>query len=326
MANFNGTNLFQNTELITAMVTPMKANGAVDYDAAELLTRHLQKNASDGILIGGSTGEEPTLTSKEKWAIFDRVKKTLTRGDGTRQIKLLVGTGSSSTRETIAETKRAALFGADAAVVIVPPQVKPNDDGQRFHFGAVAKAVPSLPIIIYNIPSRTGVNMKPEIVAELAQRYPNIIGIKQSYPDMDQVAELRALCPQDFKIFSGDDSLTLPMLANGAHGVISVASHIDGPRIHQLITAAKSGNRSEAIRLNGILRPLFKACFITTNPIPIKHLLAERIAPWMTSTLRPPMVPMNTKDHTKMDELYDIYLNNKNNNYSYSAMLNTQRE
>ena len=300
-------------ELVTAMVTPMKEDGSVDYDAVELLAKHLQKNASDGILIGGSTGEEPTLTSEEKWHVFETVKRTVTKPDGSRDIKLFVGTGCSSTRETLEETKHAAQAGADVAVVIVPPQVKPNRDGQIFHYGAVAKAVPNLPIIIYNIPSRTGVNMQPDTVAELAKRYPNIIGVKQSFPDMDQVAEMKALCPTDFKIYSGDDSLTLPMLARGAHGVISVASHIDGVNIKRLIRAEKQGNRYQQIILDQMLSPLFKACFVTTNPMPIKHLLSEHVAPWMTSTLRPPMVPLNPELHAKMDAKYAEYLKNKRN-------------
>ena len=304
---------FQTTEVITAMPTPMTHSGAVDYDAVELLTRHLQKNAVDGILIGGSTGEEPTLKPKEKWAVFERVKKTLRRRDGTRNVKLIAGTGCSSTWETIAETKHAIRAGADVALVIVPPQVKPNDDGQRFHFGAVAKAAPNLPIIIYNIPSRTGVNMKPEIVAELAQRHPNIIGIKQSYGDLEQVAQLKRLCPKDFLIYSGDDDLTLEMLRKGAHGVISVASNIDNASIKRMVVAEKAGKPQEADQINRILTPLYKACFVTTNPIPVKHLLTERVAPWMTSTLRPPLVPMNLADHQKMHALYIQYRSNMMN-------------
>ena len=304
---------FDDCELVTAMVTPMKKDGSVDYEAVELLAKHLQKNASDGILIGGSTGEEPTLTSDEKWRVFETVKRTVTKPDGSRDIKLFVGTGCPSTKETIEETKRAAKAGADAAVVMAPAQVKPNRDGQIYHYGAVAHAAPDLPIIIYNIPSRTGINILPDVVAELAMRNHNIVGIKQSFPDMDQVAEIKSLCPTDFKIYSGDDSLTLPMLARGAHGVISVASHIDGVNIKRLIRAEKQGNRYQQIILDQMLSPLFKACFVTTNPMPIKHLLAEHVAPWMTSTLRPPLVPLNPELHEKMNAKYAEYLKNKRN-------------
>ena len=316
---------FDDCELVTAMITPMQVDGSVDYDAVELLARHIQKNASDGILIGGSTGEEPNLTSDEKWRVFERVKKTIQRPNGQRDIKLLIGTGTSSTRTTVEETKKAYQAGADGAVIIVPPQVKPNEDGQIFHFGYVASAVPDLPIIIYNIPSRTGVNMSPSTVARLAHKYPNIIGIKQSFNDLSMIEEMKKLCPPDFKIYSGDDDLTLDMVNRGAQGVISVASHIDGRNIKKMIIAAKSGKKDEANRLNQMLSPLFKACFVTTNPMPIKHLLAERVVPWMTSTLRPPMVPLNPQLHDQMNGLYTEYLNNKSK-YELSLLGKPQKD
>jgi len=324
------TDKFSNTEVITAMPTPMlpprnkDLNGTVDYEAAELLVRRLQKQGADGILIGGSTGEEAMMSREEKRLLVKTVRKEITSRSGQRTMKLLVGTGCTSTKETIEETKWAARIGADAALVIVPPQVKPNNDGQIFHFSAVAKAVPDLPIIIYNIPSRTGVNMKPEIVAEIAQRNPNVIGIKQSFADMEQVKQLKTLCPKDFLIYSGDDDLTLEMLKRGAHGVISVASNIDNATIKRMVVAQKSGRPKEANQLNYILTPLYKACFVTTNPIPVKHLLAEHIAPWMTSTLRPPMTPMNPQDHEKMNELYEVYLENKNPAMMLLLMRDTQ--
>ena len=319
----NFTDKLHNTTVVTAMPTPMLSprkgaiNGAIDYEAAELLVRHLQKNYIDGILVGGSTGQEPTTTRDEKRKLVKTVLKTLTRPDGTRSTKLFVGTGSASTKETLEETKWAERIGADAALIILPPQVKPNRDGQIFHYGLIASQVPNIPIIIYNIPSRTGVNMQPDTVAELAHRYPNIIGIKQSYSDMTQVEKMKKLCPKDFLIYSGDDDLTLEMLKRGAHGVISVASNIDNMAIKQMVEAQKRGKTNEAKQLNDMLTPLYKACFVTTNPIPVQHLLSEYIAPWMTTTLRPPLVTMNQDDHQKMVDLFHAYRHNKVNRLNF---------
>ena len=319
------------TKVVTAMPTPMLSprkgavNGAIDYEAAELLVRHLQKHHTDGILVGGSTGQEPTTTRDEKRKLVKTVLKALTKQDGTRSAKLFVGTGCTSTKETLEETKWAERIGADAALIILPPQVKPNRDGQIFHYGLIATQVPKMPIIIYNIPSRTGVNMQPDTVAELARRFPNIIGIKQSYSDMTQVEEMKKLCPKNFLIYSGDDDLTLEMLKRGAHGVISVASNIDNMAIKQMVEAQGKGHTTEAKQLNDMLTPLYKACFVTTNPIPIQHLLSEFIAPWMTTTLRPPLVPMNQHDHQEMVNLYLTYRRNKEARRNSLNMIHDQQ-
>ncbi|MBP5344090.1 MAG: 4-hydroxy-tetrahydrodipicolinate synthase [Alphaproteobacteria bacterium] len=317
----------QDIDVITAMPTPMlpprngKINGAVDYDAVYPLIHYYLHHKVDGILVGGSTGQEPTMDRHEKRKLVTTVLKALKKEGGST--KLFVGTGSASTQETLEETKWAASIGADAAVVILPPQVKPNRDGQIYHYGLIASQVPNLPIIIYNIPSRTGVNMQPDTVAELAHRWPNIIGIKQSYPDLAQVEEMKKLCPENFLIYSGDDNLTLEMLKRGAHGVISVASNMDNEAIVQMVTAYKKGRLTEAEHRNKILDDLFNACFVTTNPISIQTLLSENVAPWMTSTVRPPLTSMNPHDHQEMLKLYRTYLSKK---HAFVAGLNNQRD
>ena len=207
-------------EVITAMVTPFNEKREIDYPAVEKLARHLADNGSDAILVAGTTGESPTLTHDEEYELLYAVKGTVS-GDA----KIIMGAGSNSTRTAVDVAKKVETLGADAILSVVPYYNKPNQQGMIEHFGAIAKST-NLPIILYNIPSRTGVNMLPQTVAFLAKEYSNIVALKQSNSDLDLISELKAQCPKDFAIYCGDDSLTLPMLSLGAHGVVSVASHV----------------------------------------------------------------------------------------------------
>ena len=257
-------------EVITAMVTPFNEKRDVDYEKVESLAFQLASTGSDAILVTGTTGEAPTLTYDEEAEILSSVRRAV-----NKQAKVIMGTGSNSTDTAIKTAKMAEKEGVDAILSVVPYYNKPSQTGMIEHFSAVAEAV-DLPVILYNIPSRTGVNMLPETVKILARKYENIVAIKQSYGDMDAVTEIKSICPQDFAIYSGDDSLTLPMLALGAHGVISVASHLFGKEIKSMIRNFKTGDITSAMNMHYALYPIMKKLFMAPNPVPVKAALAYK--------------------------------------------------
>ena len=257
-------------EVITAMVTPMNEKREVDYDKVEELAGYLVENGSDAILVTGTTGESPTLHFDEEIEILSSARRGV-----AGKAKVIMGTGSNSTETAVMMSKRAEKEGADAILSVVPYYNKPSQAGMIEHFSAVAEAV-NIPVILYNIPSRTGVSMQVETVKTLARKYSNIIALKQSCPDLDIITELKLSCPSDFAIYSGDDSLTLPMLSVGAHGVISVASHIFGKEIKSMIRNFKTGDTMTARNMHQKLYPIFKKLFMTSNPVPVKSALAYR--------------------------------------------------
>ena len=254
--------------LLTAMVTPFLDNGEVDYAEVKRLAVHLIENGNDSILVCGTTAETPTLTHEEKVNIVKAVKEAV--GD---RAKIVVGTGTNCTRTTIEATKEMEALGADGILVVEPYYNKPSQEGMYQHFKAVAEAT-SLPIILYNIPGRCGVNMTPELIARLAQ-IPNIVAVKEAGGSVEQVSKIRTLVPDDFVIYSGDDSLTLPMMSVGAYGVISVAAHVAGKEIRAVIDAYVAGNVAEAAQWHKKLYPIFKSLFITANPVPVKYALSQ---------------------------------------------------
>ncbi len=252
--------------LLTAMATPFTKDGEVAYDEAANLARFLIENGSDGVVVAGTTGESPVLTKEEKLKLFSVVKEAV----GEKGI-VIAGTGSNNTTETINLTKKAAETGVDGAMVVTPYYNKPSQEGLYQHFKAVAQET-DLPIIMYNVPGRTSVNLLPATVVRLAQ-IKNICAVKEASGNLDQVAEIKRGVPEDFLIYSGDDSITLPMLAVGGCGVISVASHVAGKMIKEMIENFFSGKIKEAAELHLKLFPLYKILFITTNPVPVKAAL-----------------------------------------------------
>lgn len=282
-------------EVITAMITPFDANRQVEYNQVEKLADYLADNGSDGILVAGTTGESPTLTHEEEFEILLSVKSIV----GNRA-KIIMGAGSNSTETAVTMSKKVAAAGVDAILSVVPYYNKPSQKGLIAHFGEIAKSV-DVPIILYNIPGRTGINMQPETVAKLAKLYPNIVAVKQSFSDMETVTELKRLCPEDFAIYSGDDSLTLPMLSLGAHGVVSVASHLIGNDIKSMIRNFKSGETKVALNMHNRLFPLFKKLFMAPNPIPVKQALSR--LGMCNNYVRRPLTEM---DEDQIEELYNI--------------------
>ncbi len=282
-------------EVITAMVTPFNEKREIDFPAVEKLAKHLVNTGSDALLVAGTTGESPTLTHEEEFELLYAV-----RGAVSGAAKIIMGAGSNCTRTAINSSKKALELGADAILSVVPYYNKPNQQGMIEHFGAIAKNV-DIPIILYNIPGRTGVNMQPSTVAFLAKEYPNIIGLKQSFPDMDVITELKSLCPEDFAIYCGDDSLTLPMLSLGAHGVISVASHVVGDELKSLIHNFKSGQIKAARNMHQKLYPLFRKLFMAPNPVPVKAVLSR--LKMIENFVRRPLVELNEIERA---ELFDV--------------------
>ena len=262
--------MFNKTEVITAMVTPFKEDLTIDFEGLEKLVDHLIKTGTDGILVAGTTGESPTLSYDEEHEIL-----AVTKQAAGGRAKIIMGAGSNSTQTAIEASIRAEKAGVDGILSVVPYYNKPTQKGMIAHFSAIAKSV-DLPIILYNIPGRTVVNMLPETIVEIADKNTNIIAVKQSNGDLDQVTEIVSAAKSGFLVYCGDDSLTLPMLSLGAHGVISVASHIIGKDIKELITKFKAGDVKAAIELQKKNYPIFKAIFTSPNPIPIKAVLEKQ--------------------------------------------------
>lgn len=263
------------------MVTPFKADGSVDYAVAEALAVHLVNHGTDSLVVCGTTGESPTLSWDEEYELFKVVQQAI-----AGKAKIIAGTGSNSTQEAIAATQKADKLGLDGSLQVVPYYNKPPQAGLYQHFRAIAEATPDLPIILYNIPGRTGQNLLPETVARLAE-ISNIVAVKEASGNLDQVSQVRRLTSSEFSIYSGDDSLTLPMLAVGGQGVISVASHLVGDLLQQMIQAFTNGQSQTAIQIHLQLFPLFKVLFTTTNPIPVKAAL--RLQGWQVGTTRLPL-------------------------------------
>jgi len=268
-------------QVITAMVTPFDPQGEVNYEVVESLADYLVSHGSESIVVCGTTGESPTLTWEEEYQLFQVVKKAVaTRG------KVIAGTGSNSTKEAIYATQKAAALGLDGTLQVVPYYNKPPQEGIYQHFQAIAQAVPDLPIMLYNIPSRTGQNILPETVARLAE-IENIVAIKEASGNLEQASQIYRLTSGSLAIYAGDDALTLPMLAVGGVGVVSVASHLIGIEIQQMIKSFQENKITEAIAINTKLLPLFKALFCTTNPIPIKAAL--NLKGWDVGGVRLPL-------------------------------------
>ncbi len=283
---------------IVALITPFK-DGEVDYEALENLIEFHITHGTDAILVCGTTGESPTLTFEEHDEVIEFVAK---KAKG--RIKVIAGTGANATHEAVDLTAHAKEVGADAALLVVPYYNKPTQEGIYKHFATVAEEV-DIPIILYNIPSRTGVEIAPETIYRLVKDYPNIIGSKESTPNMDRISTLYNMLGDNLIILSGDDSLTLPMMALGAKGVISVANNILPREVKQLTEYALQGNFEDARKLHYYLLDLFKILFIETNPIPVKT------ACWMMGMcekeFRLPLCGMKPENEKKLEEVLRKY-------------------
>jgi 4-hydroxy-tetrahydrodipicolinate synthase len=253
-------------ELITAMVTPFDEDNKVNLEVASQLIEHLIKNESDGILLAGTTGESTTLTDEEKVELFKIGAKRF-----KSKTKIIAGTGSNDTGHSVELSIEAQKAGVDCLLCVTPYYNKPSQAGLYRHFEKIASSV-KIPVILYNVPSRTACNISAKTVIELS-KIENIIGVKEASSDFKQIAEIIGGAAQDFLVYSGNDGDTLPMLSIGAHGVISVAAHLVGKDIKKMINIFKSGRNDEAAKLHGWLLDIFYGIFISTNPVPVKTAL-----------------------------------------------------
>ncbi len=286
-------------EVITAMVTPFNSAREIDYNKAEQLAGYLVDNGSDAVLVAGTTGEGPTLTHEEELELLSSVRRAV-----AGKAKVIMNAGSNCTATACRTSKLAEKEDVDALLSVVPYYNKPSQEGMIAHFSAIAEST-SLPIIIYNIPSRTGVNIQPATIAKLANKYENIVAVKQSCSDMDAVTEIKLLAPEDFSVYSGDDSLTLPMLSLGARGVISVASHLFGNDVKSMIRNYKTGQFIAAMNMHKKLYPIMKKLFMAPNPVPVKAALAHRGL--CEDYVRRPLVELSDEQKAELFNVLDKF-------------------
>jgi len=280
--------------IVTAMVTPFDQKGNLDLAKTTELVNYLLDNGTDALVVAGTTGESPTLTAEEKVALFRHVVSVV-----NGRASVIAGTGTNDTRASIELTKRAEEAGVDAVMLVAPYYNKPNQEGLYQHFKAIAESTP-LPVMLYNVPGRTSVNLAPETVIRLAD-IPNIAAVKEAGGNLDAMAEIIEQTPDDFLLYSGDDSLTLPVLAIGGAGVVSVASHIIGNEMQQMIRAFRAGDHKEAAALHRKWLPLMKGLFAAPSPVPVKTALQLRgldVGP-----VRLPLVPLTEQERSELSRL-----------------------
>lgn len=280
--------------LLTAMVTPFNADGSINYAAGADFADWLLANGSDGLVVEGSTGEAATMDMDEKIKFMQTI---VARVNG--RAKIVAGAGTNCTASTIDLVKKMEACGVDGVLVVGPYYNKPTQEGYYQHFAAVAKAT-KLPIIVYNVPGRTGGNIAPETVARLAADFSNIVAIKEAAGNVAQTAELYRVLPEDFSIYSGDDGLILPFMSVGACGLISVLANVNGNILQQLMQAYSEGRVKDAADLNKVMVPLAKAMFIESNPIPIKAAVTK-VTGIEAGAPRLPLTPISAAAEAKLD-------------------------
>lgn len=284
--------------LITAMVTPFDENYDVNYNKLVELAQYLLERGSDTLLVTGTTGESPTLSKEEKVDIYNSLVESV-----GGKVKIIAGTGSNSTRETVNLSKKAELAGVDGIMLVVPYYNKPPQEGLYEHFKSVAEEV-SVPVMLYNIPGRTGVNMSAETSIRLSE-IENIKAIKEASGNITQITTICSSTKEDFAVYSGDDFMTLPVLSLGGDGVVSTSSHLVGSELRRMINSYKNGKVKEAAELHQKLMPLFSALFMSTNPIPLKAAL--NICGMNVGPPRLPLTPLNEEMATQLKQLLQNY-------------------
>ena len=281
-------------QVLTAMVTPFDQNGEIDFNATRTLVDYLIENGTDGIVVAGTTGESPTLTTDEKVALFKFVADTV-----NGRVPVIAGTGSNNTRASIGLTNQAEETGVDGIMLVGPYYNKPSQEGMYQHFKAIAEST-RLPIMLYNIPGRSAVNISVETIVRLSQ-IENIVAVKEASGNLDAIAEIISQTPSDFTLYSGDDSLTLPVLAIGGAGVVSVASHVIGNELQEMINHFKNGQVQEAAIAHRRLLPLMKGLFTAPNPAPVKAAL--NMTGVNVGGLRLPLLPLSDEEKSALQRI-----------------------
>ena len=286
--------------LLTAMVTPFNEDGSVNCEAAADFAEWLLANGSDGLVVEGSTGEAATMFMDEK---IEVLKAVVERVNGRAPV--IVGAGTNCTASTIELINAVEACGVDGLLVVGPYYNKPTQEGYYQHFAAVAKST-TLPIIVYNVPGRTGSNIEPKTIARLAAEFPNIVAVKEAAGNVAQTAELFRVLPENVTIYSGDDGLILPFMSVGARGVISVLGNIGGQMLQDVMQLYSEGKVAEAAELNKKLVPLANSLFIESNPIPVKYAVTK-VTGINAGAPRLPLTPISEAGKEKLDAVLAKY-------------------
>lgn len=284
--------------VLTAMVTPFDEGGNLDSERTETLVEHLIENGTDGLVVAGTTGESPTLSHEEKLKLFEHVVSIV-----NKRVPVIAGTGSNDTAGSIALTQEAENLGVDAVMLVSPYYNKPDQRGLYAHFAKIAQAT-ALPVMLYNIPGRSIVKMTADTVVELS-KIPNIVSIKEASGDLDLVAEIIERTDDDFSVYAGDDGLTLPLLAIGADGIISVASHVIGNEMQSMVDAFHAGQVKEAGSTHRQLLPVMNILFSAPSPVPVKAALQMKGIE--TGGVRLPLVSLEGKQHRELEQALRKY-------------------
>ncbi|MGD6992331.1 4-hydroxy-tetrahydrodipicolinate synthase [Sutcliffiella horikoshii] len=280
----------------TAMVTPFDNKGNIDFEKTTQLINYLIKNGTDSVVVAGTTGESPTLSTEEKLALFSHVVKVV---DG--RIPVIAGTGSNNTRASIDLTKKAEAAGVDAIMLVAPYYNKPSQEGLYQHFSTIASET-TLPVMLYNIPGRSVVNMSVETIVRLSA-IENIVALKEASGNLDAMTEIIANTPDEFVLYSGDDGLTLPVLSIGGNGVVSVASHVLGNQMQEMIRSFETGEFASAAKQHQSLLPIMKGLFSAPSPSPVKTAL--QLKGMDVGGVRLPLVPLTEEERNTLTKLIE---------------------
>ncbi|MBT2688614.1 4-hydroxy-tetrahydrodipicolinate synthase [Bacillus sp. ISL-47] len=279
----------------TAMVTPFDHKGHIDFPKTTQLINHLIENGTDSIVVAGTTGESPTLSKEEKLALFQHAVKV-----ADKRVPVIAGTGSNNTYESIELTKKAEQIGVDAIMIVAPYYNKPNQEGLYQHFKAIAENT-KLPLMVYNIPGRSSVNILPETIIRLS-KIPNIVAVKEASGDLNAMAKIIANTDDDFLLYSGDDGLTLPCMAIGGTGIVSVASHVIGNEMQEMVNAYLNGDNEKAAKIHQQILPIMEGLFNAPSPVPVKTAL--QIKGLDVGSVRLPMVPLTEQERNAITALF----------------------
>ncbi|GGF10626.1 4-hydroxy-tetrahydrodipicolinate synthase [Halobacillus andaensis] len=283
-------------KVLTAMVTPFDSHGNLDLNKTSALVEYLIEHGTDGLVLAGTTGESPTLTTEEKVALWEHVVKIV-----NGRVPVIAGTGSNDTQSSIALSKKAVNTGVDAVMLVTPYYNKPNQRGLYEHFKTIADSV-TVPVMLYNIPGRSAVRIDVETIVELS-KVSNIVSIKEATGDLDSMARIIEETAGDFSLYSGDDNLTLPVYAIGGDGIISVSSHIVGNEMQEMLRLYDEGKGKEAAALHRKLLPILKGMFMAPSPTPVKTALQMKGLD--TGGVRLPLVPLTAEERTFIHHLVD---------------------
>ncbi|SDM01044.1 4-hydroxy-tetrahydrodipicolinate synthase [Bacillus sp. OK048] len=278
----------------TAMVTPFDKKGHIDFPKTTQLVNYLIDHGTESLVVAGTTGESPTLSKEEKLALFDYVVKVV-----GKRIPVIAGTGSNNTYASVELTKKAEQLGVDGIMLVGPYYNKPNQEGLYQHFKTIAQAT-SLPVMVYNIPGRSAVNIHPDTIIRLS-KIPNIVAVKEASGDLNAMAHIIANTDSNFDLYSGDDSMTVPVLSIGGSGVVSVASHVIGKEMKEMVYAYLEGNPTRAAKLHQQLLPLMQGLFAAPSPAPIKTAL--QVKGLDVGSVRLPLVPLNEQERSTLIKL-----------------------